>query len=103
MTPSADEMDEMIAYWGKKYHPIKNGVHVCGISYERDQSGEFCTVANFPHGDPRALFEAFREHATTREEGDLVVDLVIDGDVEEDFWVRRQSVELMQRTYALNQ
>jgi hypothetical protein len=89
-----------IAYWEKKYHPIDNGVHVCGVSYERDQSGEFCTVANFPHSDPRALFGAFREYATTSGEGDVVVDLVIDGDTVDDFWARRQSVELMQRAFA---
>jgi hypothetical protein len=86
-------------YWRKMYHPITNGVHVCGVTYERAESGEFCTVANFPTTTPHALFDSFKEYATTGEDGDLVVDLMIDGDIEEDFWVRRQSVELMQRKF----
>jgi len=33
------------------------------ISYERDEDGEFQTVANFPSDHPRELFEQLREFA----------------------------------------
>jgi hypothetical protein len=79
------------------YDPIDNGVHICGISYERREDGEFQTVANFPSDHPRELFEQLREFAVSHAEADLVVDLCIDGDIIEDFSICRQSVELIKR------
>jgi hypothetical protein len=86
-----------LAYWRGFYDPIENGVHICGISYRRTDEGEFQTVANFASDQPRQLFERLREFAVPHEEADLVVDLCIDGDIVEDFSIRRQSVELIKR------
>jgi hypothetical protein len=86
-----------LAYWREFYDPTHNGVHICGISYQRTAEGEFQTVANFPSDHPRALFEQLREFAVPHEQADLVVDLCIDGDIGEDFSIRRQSVELIKR------
>src|SRR5262245_27711386 len=84
-----------LAYWREFYDPTDNGVHICGISYQRRQDGEFQTAANFPSDHPRQLFEQLREFAEPHEEADLVVGLCIDGEIVEDFSIRRQSVELI--------
>jgi hypothetical protein len=45
-----------LAYWRKFYHPPDTGVHLCGVSYERREDGEFKTVESFPSDTPRPLF-----------------------------------------------
>lgn len=75
------------------YAPCFTGLHVCGIS--RDGS-EFCTVENLPMRNVDHARRAFRlareELAAAQDEADLVVDLCDRGDINEDFWIRRQQL-----------
>jgi hypothetical protein len=92
-----------LAYWREFYDPIDDGLHICGISYERNPGGELQTVANIASNDPRALFEQLQEFAVPHEDADLVVDLMINGNCEEDFSIRRQSVELIESVWRFPQ
>lgn len=83
------------------YHPTKNGIHLCGISYERKSDGEFQTIANFPCIYPRRVWESLRELAVPANQADVVVDFFIEGSSgEEDFSIRRQDVETIRRKLA---
>ncbi|MPR08667.1 hypothetical protein [Microvirga tunisiensis] len=70
------------------YRPCTNGIHICGK--DRDEI-EPVTVANFPMNSSRAR-RLFKQLAADfgDTDGDMVVDLMIGGDIEDDFWLRRQ-------------
>lgn len=70
------------------YAPCRNGIHICGIDDARD---EFVTVANHP-GVSRSLFDKLRNEFAIDDDPDVVVDLMVDGDIVDDFRARRQSL-----------
>jgi hypothetical protein len=78
------------------YSPCKNGIHVCGISAAEE---EFVTVANVPGVSERKFDMLENEYALPEgEDPDLIVDLVIDGDLIRDFGIRRQSLDVLIRS-----
>lgn len=77
-------------YETSNYDPPDNGVHLCGQHADDEQP---YTAASYPMGadNARKLFLLAKAAAETpREEGDFVVDLLIGGDIEDDFWTSRQ-------------
>lgn len=74
------------------YQTCVTGVHVCG----HHPDGMNClTIANFPRRtarEARALFEAAKAECavTAGEPDDFIVDLMIGGDIAEDFPMSRQ-------------
>ena len=77
------------------YRPCRTGLHVCGF-HPDDQN--FLTIANLPTRDAaaaEALFaRAEAELAVAEgEDGDLVIDLQLNGDCERDFSMSRQMLE----------
>lgn len=84
-----------------KYDPYAIGLHICGAD---EDANEFYTVAKFPaaSGDrAQEFFDAMREaHEVDDVDGELVVDLVVGNDILDDFYIRRQSVELIRRADA---
>lgn len=77
------------------YQPCRFGLHVCG---EHPDGMNFLTVANFPtrgSASARELFDrAKAEFAVADgEDGDLVVDLMLNSDCEEDFTMNRQMLD----------
>jgi hypothetical protein len=70
---------------------------VCIFAASAISATETVNFRPSPTDHPRELFEQLREFAVPHEEADLVVDLCIDGDIVEDFSIRRQSVELIKR------
>jgi hypothetical protein len=90
-----------MAYALQMYHPVQNGVHLCGISYHDKSDGEFETIANFPCIDPRGVWESLREFAVSPDEADVVVDFFINGSSGEgDFAVRLQDVDTITQKLA---
>lgn len=81
------------------YSPCTNGLHVCGISGDEE---EFVTVQNVP-GVTEQTFDLLEAHYALPEgeDPDLVVDLVIDGDLIRDFGIRRQSLAALVKSCEL--
>lgn len=75
------------------YAPCRYGIHVCGINCSET---EFVTVANHP-GVSRSMFDNLRSDFAldAGEDPDLVIDFMCDGDIIEDFGIRRQSLNAM--------
>jgi hypothetical protein len=102
--PGSPEHAAYLAAFDRQYHPCETGLHVCGID---DDAGLPCgphfTVLNvpLPKDRARAVFDVAKaQFACTAAEGDVLVDLKIEGDVIADFWMRRQMVEVMERTFS---
>ena len=78
----------------QEYKPCRTGLHVCGAN---EEAGEFFTQANFPMAaaQARAAFDRARAEIgeSDEDQGDFVVDLMIGGDTNEDFWIRRQMLD----------
>lgn len=72
------------------YKPCRNGIHVCGTD---EINNEFVTVANVP-GYAYLRFDELRAMFALPdgEDPDLVVDCMVDGDIVDDFGIRRQSL-----------
>ena len=72
------------------YEPCPFGVHVCGIN---GGETEFVTVANFPRCTPEKFYSARDSLGDlAADDADLVVDLFENGDVLDDFGIRRQDL-----------
>ncbi|MHC3128153.1 hypothetical protein OB03_13110 [Brevundimonas sp. GN22] len=73
------------------YRPCFNGIHVCGVHPDGDNC---LTVLNLPleHGAARSLFDAAKAELSEpdKDESDFIVDLCVDGDINEDFRMNRQ-------------
>lgn len=74
------------------YQPCRTGLHVCG---KHPDGMNALSVANFPTRGVRSareLFERAKAECAVPEgdDGDLVVDLMIDHDCDEDFSMNRQ-------------
>lgn len=85
----------------RQYHPCRTGLHFCGIDDDADLvAGPHFTVANVvaTPEQARALFAFGKaEFEVPDDEGDVLVDLMIAGACEDDFFMRRQMVERFQR------
>lgn len=81
------------------YAPCQYGIHVCGISGDEQ---EFVTVANFQRVS-KAVFDSLRDDFGLEpgEDPDLVVDFMCDGDIVEDFGIRRQSLAAIEAIVAV--
>lgn len=82
------------------YDPCKRGLHVCGINATET---EFKTILNLPlasKAQARALFDQAFAELACEEPFDMVVDLVEDFDIEEDFPIRRQSLDRLKSMHA---
>ena len=75
----------------ERYHPCRTGLHVCGADHD---ANEFFTQANHPPAPSaaRAVFQQARDELGQPEGQlfDFVVDLMIDGDIADDFTISRQ-------------
>lgn len=84
------------------YNPCRFGLHVCGVD---EEANLFTTEANFHTGNEaaaRVMFErAKAECACPEEESTLVVDLMIDDDIVEDFWMSRQMLGRLAALYQM--
>lgn len=83
----------------KYYQPCRNGFHVCGSKESKDWP---FTVRNFPMSQNMAkqIFPIIKrdfgiDHADTG--GDLSVDFCDNGDINEEFSIKRQMLEPMAR------
>lgn len=84
------------------YRPCRTGLHVCGADAEEIEP---VTVLNLP---ATSAEEARRRFALAKaecaqldgEDPDLVVDLMIAGDIEEDFRMRRQMLQRLEAAAA---
>jgi hypothetical protein len=72
-----------------RYRPCETGIHVCGIDDRHNQS---FTLLNLPLTPARAAkaFSQARVELADEGDGDFVVDMMVDGDIAEDFFIRRQ-------------
>lgn len=83
-----------IAKADREYHPCRNGLHVCGQIYDDDGERPL-TLANIP-GVQRVQFEALSAvYGVPHEDADLVIDFIVDGDIVDDFSMRRQELEAL--------
>jgi hypothetical protein len=84
-----------------QYHPCETGLHLCAIYDDADlPGGPHVTLGNMPltPGCAKRTFERLRDRFQVGpDEGDVIVDLMVDGSTEDDFFIRRQMVEPMQR------
>jgi hypothetical protein len=90
---------ELVRRMRERYRPCRNGIHVCGAD---EAAYEFFTVANFPRLNEDQARTSFwwAKHEFQAAEGeptDLVVDLMIGGDIAEDFCMTRQMLDRMTR------
>lgn len=70
------------------YDPPENGIHLCG---QTDDGEQPTTVAAYPMAGQIAAFLMAKEVAECgKNEHDFVVDLMINGSIEEDFYSNRQ-------------
>lgn len=78
------------------YRPCHNGIHICGKDHDEVEP---VTVANFPMipSQARRIFQQVAADFGDTD-GDMVVDLVIGGDIEDDFWLRRQMLDRLSQT-----
>jgi hypothetical protein len=96
----SEERRRYVEAFNRQYHPCETGLHVCGID---DDAGLLCgphfTVLNllFSVDAVQAAFDAAKQSFSCGDDGDVLVDLMIDGEAIDDFWMRRQMVEVMQR------
>lgn len=91
-----------VAAFSRQYDPCDTGVHVNGFNDDLPYGPDF-TILNLPMGKDaaRAAFAEAREaYEVAREDGDVLVELHVDESVEQDFWMRRQMVEPMQRGFT---
>ncbi len=86
--------DEQIGHSLERYHPCRTGLHVCSVD---EEANEPITVANFPFPDDASAADAFcstgEEFSADEALGeppDLVVDLMSDGSILENFSMTRQ-------------
>lgn len=74
-----------------RYHPCRTGIHICGVD---DEANEFFSEANYPLRSPHVARLTFSVAKVCRsrqgDPQDFVVDLMIDGDIIEDFYCSRQ-------------
>lgn len=86
---------------GYCYQPCDTGVHVCGF---HPDGNNFLTIANFKARSAeqaREIFETAKaDLAGTKEDGDFVIDLQIDGSVEGDFYMSRQMLDRLASIHA---
>jgi hypothetical protein len=82
------------------YSPCRNGIHVCG----HDGTETYpLTVANV-EGVSAAQWDVVRAAFSLPddEDPDLVVDFMVDGDIVEDFGIRRQSLDALLKSLKPN-
>lgn len=99
--PGTQERQAYMKDFYRQYHPCETGLHVCGID---DDAGLLCgphfTVLNvpLPEDDVKAAFDSAKmEFECLGADGDVLVDLIVSGDILDNFWMRRQMVEVMER------
>lgn len=77
-----------------QYNPCDNGLHVCGFR-EDGEFGPHVTEANFP-GVGRDAFDVLKAEFAD-DDYDLLIDLMDNGDIVDDFGIKRQMLEPMRR------
>jgi hypothetical protein len=88
---------EEIAQADREYHPCRNGLHVCGQICDEDGERPL-TLANVP-GVARSKFQALAvKFGIPHDESDLVIDFMVQGDIIEDFSMRRQDLDALIRS-----
>lgn len=72
-----------------RYEPCRNGIHVIGEDADTESVTD---IADFPMGADRAreTYARLKAEFEVPEEADLVVDLMIDGNLEDAFHLHRQ-------------
>lgn len=80
------------------YAPCRYGIHVCGTSADELEP---VTVKNFPRVS-KAMFDSLKsDYAISDQDPDLVVDFMCDGDILDDFGIRRQMLEVIEAVIAV--
>lgn len=77
----------------REYHPCQNGIHVCGVTADEERP---LTVANVP-GVTEAKWDVLKSafQMTEDDTPDLVIDFMVNGDIMEDFGIRRQQLDAL--------
>ena len=87
----------------RQYHPPTTGLHVCAFMDDDGEHGPHLTLHDVPMSADaaRAAFSGARAAwAVPFGDADLVVDLMVDGSQEDEFWMTRQMVDPMMRSLA---
>lgn len=87
---SADQMRRFL----EQYNPCDDGLHVCAFR-EDTEFGPHVTEANFP-GVRRDTFDALKAEFDDADL-DLLIDLMEDGSIVDDFGIKRQMLDPMRR------
>ena len=102
--PGSAERRRYEAAVDRQYHPCETGLHVCGIDDDAGLPfGPHFTVINLPMAVSvaRDAFERARvAFEVPDDEGDVLVDLQIEGSTEDNFFMRRQMTGPLQRSIA---
>ena len=87
MTPSERrrELEEAL----REHHPCDNGLHVCGFTRD-DTPLTLVNHAITSEAAALALWERARSELGEQAEADVLVDLMVDGNIHDNFWMRRQ-------------
>lgn len=102
----ATKLPERLSYpvtaatFHQQYHACQTGLHVVGFRDDLPHGPHF-TICNvlMSESAARSAFMTVRSaFEVTEPEGDLIVDLMVDGSCEDNFFMRRQMVEPMQRS-----
>lgn len=94
MTPA--ERRKMLEDAEREYHPCYNGLHVCGQTPDDERP---LTLKNVPGITPARFTELKAQFGLPADDDfDLVIDLMVKGDIIEDFCIRRQSLDALLRS-----
>lgn len=100
--PGSAERRRFEQSFNRQYHPCEIGIHVCGYN-EGLPHGPHFTILNLPM-DELAATAAFAllkvEFEVSDEDGEVLVDLNTTSGCSDNFWMRRQMIESMQRRVA---
>jgi len=83
-----EEPDYAAEYW-----PPTTGYHFCGVTPDEERP---LTLASIPvRGDPAPVFYAVKAEFDEPKDDDdgVIVDLFINDDIVDDFWIRRQMLD----------
>lgn len=70
--------------------PCRNGLHIVGIDYGQDPLGRLVTIGSLELANARRVFETLRHSGA--DHGDLVVDLIEDGQVQDNFEIAAEQL-----------
>lgn len=88
-----------LASFRQQYHPVVTGIHVCGFNNDLPH-GPAYTLLNLPleAAHTRAVFNHLKAaFSVGAADGEVLIDFMVDGFLEDNFWIRRQMLEPFKR------